>query len=286
MNINFSGNNYRRSIQAMNRQQSLISILLNKQKAGNAGMRDLFLRTNNSINDIGLYTASSKKVCGYVSNAILDMINFEYRDCKGQTADSFTFGGVEYLKSKIPSVSADRCSEIKAENNTVVFQTGKYYKFTDEYGKTHVLSCSYDRLKQPYSDTSRGIVDDTSYNVGKFWSMLAKDGTYIGSYYSLDMERKLLNDAGITEGFFSVRVGDHKQEYFYSNGNAGTAVPKWRYDNTYKMFMTYNEAAFKDYEPGSVFKIGGKEYVLSADKKLDIPYGADIYDIEYPPKNK
>lgn len=286
MNINFSGYNYRRSIQAMNRQQSLISILLNKRKAGNTGMRDLFLRTNNSVNEIGLYTASSKKVSGYVSNTILDMINFEYRDCKGQTADSFTFGGVKYPKSKIPSVSADRCSEIKAENNTVVFQTGKYYKFTDEYGKTHVLSCSYDRLKQPYSDTSRGIVDDTSYNVGKFWSMLAKDGTYIGSYYSLDMERKLLNDAGITEGFFSVRVGDHKQEYFYSNGNAGTAVPKWRYDNTYKMFMTYNEAAFKDYEPGSVFKIGGKEYVLSADKKLDIPYGADIYDIEYPPKNK
>lgn len=286
MNINFSGYNYRRSIQAINRQQSLISILLNKQKAGNAGMRDLFLRTNNSVNDIGLYTASSKKVSGYVSNAILDMINFEYRDCKGQTADSFTFGGMEYPKSRIPSVIADRCSEIKAENNTVVFQTGKYYKFTDEYGKTHVLSCSYDRLKQPYSDTSRGIVDDTSYNVGKFWSMLAKDGTYIGSYYSLDMEKKLLNDAGITGGFFSVQVGDHKQEYYYSNGNAGTTVPKWRYDNTYKMFMTYNEAAFKDYDPGSVFKVGGKEYVLNADKKLDIPYGADIYDIEYPPRNK
>ena len=162
MNINFSGYNYRRSIQAVNRQQGLISIFLNKQKAGNAGMRDSFLRTNNSAKDIGLYTASSKKVSGYVSNSILDMLNFEYRDCKGQTADSFTFGGVEYPKSKIPGVSADRCSEIKAENNTVAFQTGKYYKFTDENGKTHVLSCSYDRLKQPYSDTSRGIVDDTS----------------------------------------------------------------------------------------------------------------------------
>ena len=64
MNINFSGYDYRRSVQAMNRQQSLISILLNKQKAGNAGMRDLFLRTNNSVNDIGLYTVSAKKAKG------------------------------------------------------------------------------------------------------------------------------------------------------------------------------------------------------------------------------
>ncbi len=42
-------------------------------------------------------------------------------------------------------------------------------------------------------------------------------------------------------------------------------------------------STLKNYETGSVFKIDGKEYVLSADKKLDIPYGADIFDMEYPP---
>lgn len=284
MNINFSGYRCRRSVRTLNRQHSLVNTLLNKKKSGNQVRRDLFSRTGNNIYDIGLYTAPARKIKGNVSNAVLDMINFEYRDCKRQTDDGFFFGGVEYPKSKIPSVSTDRCSEIKAKNNAIVFETGKYYKFTDQRGKSHVLACSYGQLGQPYSDTSRGIVDDASYSVGKFWNMLAKDGTYIGSYYSLDTERKLLNDAGITEGFFSVQVGDHKQEYFYSNGSAGIAVPKWRYDDTYNMFMKHNDIAFRDYEPGSVFKIGGKEYVLSEDKKLDIPYGADIYDIEYPPR--
>lgn len=60
---------------------------------------------------------------------------------------------------------------------------------------------------------------------------MSKNGTFIGLNYSNETVRSLLNDAGgITEGFFSVQVGDNRQEYFYSNGNAGTAVPKERYD--------------------------------------------------------
>ena len=74
--------------------------------------------------------------------------------------------------------------------------------------------------------------------------------------------------------------------YFYSNGNAGTAVLKSRYDNTYQMYMTQNEIIFRDYEPGSVFRVGGEEYVLSEDRKLDIPYGADIYDVKWPPRKQ
>lgn len=295
MNINLSGWNYNRAIQSINRQQSLLNILFHTQKSKNNGMRDMFVRTGSSFNDIGLYTkdmglytadASEPKVGDRVSDAILDMINFEYSAYRLQADGSYVFGDVKYLKEEIPSVSLDRCLEAKAENNAIVFQTGKYYKFTDENGKTHVLCCSNSQLHQPYSDTSRGIVDDTSYNIGKFWSMLASNGTYIGLYYSIDTERKFLNDAGVTEGFFSVQAGDSKQEYYYSNGVAGVAVPKWRYDNTYNMFMTQNDIVFRDYEPGAVFKIGVKEYVLSADRKLDIPYGADIYDIEYPPRNK
>ncbi len=114
---------------------------------------------------------------------------------------------------------------------------------------------------------------------------MSKNGTFIGLNYSNETVRSLLNDAGgITEGFFSVQVGDNRQEYFYSNGNAGTAVPKERYDNTYHFFMEYTETVFRDYEPGDVFLVGGKEYVLSEDKKLDLPYGADVYDVKWPPR--
>ncbi len=61
-------------------------------------------------------------------------------------------------------------------------------------------------------------------------------------------------------------------------------MPKERYDNTYHFFMEYTETVFRDYEPGDVFLVGGKEYVLSEDKKLDLPYGADVYDVKWPPR--
>ena len=63
-------------------------------------------------------------------------------------------------------------------------------------------------------------------------------------------------------------------------------MPKWRYDSIYQTFMTRNEFVFEDYEHGAVFRVGGKEYVLSEDKKLDLPYGADIYDVEWPPRKQ
>ena len=33
-------------------------------------------------------------------------------------------------------------------------------------------------------------------------------------------------------------------------------------------------------EPGSVFKLNGKEYVLSENHTLDIPYGEDLWCLE------
>ncbi len=272
------------SIMNPNRNQNLLDLLANKRNAVNKGQRDLFIRSGDRVGEIGLYTASAPKMARKVSDAVLDMINFEYMACETDTG--FIFGGVEYYNEDIPSISLDKCLKAEAENNAIVFHTGKYYQFTDEAGKTHILTCSYGRMMQPNSDTSRGVVDDKSFEIGRFWNMLSTNGTFLGLYYSQETERKLLNDAGIKDGFFSVQVGDNKQDYFYSNGNAGTAVLKSRYDNTYQMYMTQNEIIFRDYEPGSVFRVGGEEYVLSEDRKLDIPYGADIYDVKWPPRKQ
>lgn len=35
-------------------------------------------------------------------------------------------------------------------------------------------------------------------------------------------------------------------------------------------------------EIGTVFKFGGKEYTLNEQRKYDIPYGEDIFDIQFP----
>ena len=259
----------------------MIYILLGKQNAVNKRQRDSFIRRDNCVDQIGLYTAPATKTAGKVSDEILDKINFAYLDGT-ELPDGFIFEGVKYSKEDFPSISLDKCEKAVTENNALVFQPGKYYQFTDETGKTHILTCTYGSLYQPLSDTKRGVRDDTSFEIGQFWNKLSKNGTFIGLNYSNETVRRLLNDAGITEGFFSVQVGDNRQEYFYSNGNAGTAVPKERYDNTYHFFMEDTETAFRGYEPGDVFLVGGKEYVLSEDKKLDLPYGADIYDMKWP----
>lgn len=269
----------------LNRNQKLLDILLGKRNTVQKGQRDLFIRSDNRIDEIGLYQAPAKKATGKVTDEILDKINFKRFDGT-ETTTSFIFDGVEYLHKDIPAISLDKCLKPKAENNAIVFQSGNYYQFADEMGKTHILTCSNGRMTQPLSDTRRGVRDDTSFEIGHFWNIMSGNGTYIGLYYSDEMQRRLLNDVGITEGFFSVQVGDRKQEYFYSNGNAGAAVPMERYNSTYYTFMERNDFVFKDFKPGDVFLVGGKEYVLSEDKKLDIPYGADIFDVKEPPRKR
>ena len=48
------------------------------------------------------------------------------------------------------------------------------------------------------------------------------------------------------------------------------------------MFVNRGTALFNKYEVGSIFKIGGKEYKLNEQRKLDIPYGEDIFDMKFP----
>lgn len=246
-----------------------------------SGMDSYIPSKNSMYVSYGNYGNKPKRIANW-SDAVLDDINFKHDGMTDET--SITVNGISLLKKEMPFVDCDRCLEIKAENNEIVFENGKYYKYKNRNGNDRVLACVNDQVEQPYSEQLADKQYRQSAEMGSFWGILGCEGFYGRAYYSHDEQRKILNDAGITEGFFSVQVGSKKQELFYSNGVAGVVLPKWRYDATYNMFM--NQNVLKDYETGSVFTIGGKEYVLSADKKLDIPYGADIYDIKYPPADK
>lgn len=50
--------------------------------------------------------------------------------------------------------------------------------------------------------------------------------------------------------------------------------------------MTSGGILLDEYEAGDIFKIGDKEYILSENHTLDIPYGEDIYNLEYPSNYK
>ena len=242
--------------------------------------RDSYIPSENSVYEIYVRkTVVSEKF----PQAIVDIINFDLGSVV-EDETGFTIDGVKYLRKDMTSVSLDRCNEIRAENNEIVFERGKYYKFQDREGKYHVLDCRGNSVSQPYSEQTMKRQNEESFQMGKFWGCIGCEGVYGSKYYSDEEQRKILKEAGIQEGFFSVQVGDKRQELFLSNGAAGAVVPKRRYDGTYNMFMNTN--ILDDYAVGSVFVIGGKEYILDEHKKLDIPYGADIYDIKFPMREK
>ena len=242
--------------------------------------RDSYIPSENSVYEIYVRkTVVSDKF----PQAIVDIINFDLGSVV-EDETGFTIDGVKYLRKDMPSVSLDRCNEIRAENNEIVFERGKYYKFQDREGKYHVLDCRGNSVSQPYSEQTMKRQNEESFQMGKFWGCIGCEGVYGSKYYSDEEQRKILKEAGIQEGFFSVQVGDKRQELFLSNGAAGAVVPKRRYDGTYNMFMNTN--ILDDYAVCSFFVFGGKEYILDEHNKLDLPYGADIYDIKFPMREK
>lgn len=260
--------------------------LLNPQKQDKSVLgfpnlgRDSYIPGENSVYEIYVRKTVAS---GKFSQAIVDIINFEIGSFV-EDGTGFTIDGVKYLRKDMPSVSLDRCKEIKAENNEIVFERGKYYKFQDREGTYHVLDCRGNSVSQPYSEQTMKKQNEESHQMGKFWGCIGCEGVYGSKYYSDEEQKKILNAAGIKDGFFSVQVGEKRQELFLSNGAAGTVVSRRRYDGTYNMFMNTN--ILDDYAVGSVFVIGGKEYILDEHKKLDIPYGADIYDVKFPMREK
>lgn len=229
-------------------------------------------------------TLSKDRSSKMISNSFLDVINFDTKSLVQYVDEGlFSIGGTFFSRAQIPEVSSSRLNELKAVNNVLTIQNGKYYKYIDAEGDIHKMSCYNNSLSTVYSEYLRGIIDEESGRCGRFWSILSENGTFIREYYSDEEIKNYLHSAGITEGFFTVNVGNDSQEYFYSNGNSGRTVLKSIYDTQYNVIK--NRGTFFSYhEPGTVIKVDGKEYVLSENHTLDIPYGEDIFNIECPPR--
>ena len=65
-------------------------------------------------------------------------------------------------------------------------------------------------------------------------------------------------------------------QYYTKSENTSAIQSKARYDSKYE-HITSTGYQLMNYEPGSVFKLNGKEYVLSENHTLDIPYGEDLW---------
>ena len=132
---------------------------------------------------------------------------------------------------------------------------------------------------------SAGLFGNSSYDKEaadyvNFWNSLARENPS-GIYMKFSNEeiRSRLAEAGIENGFFTVSIGGRTVTHYLSQGENSSAVhSKEQYDDRYNMMISGR--AFHHYEAGQKVMIGGKEYVIGEDKKVDIEYGADIFDIQ------
>lgn len=102
-----------------------------------------------------------------------------------------------------------------------------------------------------------------------FWNyMMTKDPVYVQLSYSDEEIRGYMENAGIKNGFFTVKMGDREATQFYSATKTTSPIQsKERYDARYKN-LTSGGILLDEYEAGDIFKIGDKEYILSENHTL------------------
>jgi len=162
-------------------------------------------------------------------------------------------------------------------NNVISFDKYSYYKFAGKDGKEHsILSLGGALHTGLFGDKT---YDKEAADYVDFWNCLnRKKPSGISTKFSNEEIRSRLADAGVQNGFFTVAVGGRTATHYLSQGKNTTAVhSKEQYDERYDR-MTSGRF-FKQFEAGQKVTVGGKEYVLGEDKKLDIEYGADIFDL-------
>ena len=267
---------------------------INNMAAGNR--KDSFIRSSSvftgTYTAAGTYTDVISKAkpltvkSKYISQDILaDMNSGKY--VISRHGNIVECNGKRFRLDQIPPIDGTDLKEVKAKNNVMDFGSNNYFKYISADGKEHLLYAS--ELGTIGSITSDDIRvggaphDETLQRYAFFWRyLMAKDTVFIGLYFTDEEIKAYLDEAGIKKGFFTVKMGDREATSFRTEGKYCNEVQtKERYDERYASF-TSSPSLFYDYAPGDVFKVGGKEYVLSESKTLDIPYGEDIYDIEYP----
>ncbi len=240
--------------------------------------RDAYVKSADVTVTYEIYTAGNQKKRNYISQELMDYINNSSKMLK--EGDVYNCNGVKFLASQIPPVRGELLHEIKAEENVMDFGSNQYFKYISSDGKEHYLYSRDTMISNVLTERLRGeSYDKVANRYGEFWRRMASshDTVFIGETFSDEEINQYMKEAGIEHGFFTVKMGSYENTRYYSSTKTTNVIQsKERYDIKYKSMISGTH--FLSYEPGTVFKYGGKEYVLSESHTLDIPYGEDIYD--------
>lgn len=262
------------------KRRSLTGELLQGMTGKSAG-RDVFIKSSTSVYE--MYTVPEKKRGGWLSDDMIADMNNDISKVV-QYGDTFRCNGVEFKAEQIPPVDGSALDEVKAVDNKINFGKNQYFKYVSPDGKEHYLYTDDYSAGFIVSEMLRGAPYDRDLNrYARYWrNLMAKDPIFITLEYSVEEMKQYMQEAGMETGFFTVQMGEKERTHYFTAGKtAPPVISKDRYDFHYHCLAEAGNL-LREYEEGDIFKIGGKEYALSASHTLDIPYGADIFDIEYP----
>lgn len=264
------------------RNNTLFNTLLDRNNSLNKIKRDAYIKSDKLSYITNTYSAN-KQVKKSISKELMDTINNNITSLR-RHGSLYEYNGISFTVDQIPEINESLFDQVKAQNNILDFGSKNYFKYISKDGKEHFLHSS-DRgvIGSINTEVMRGAPHDVvTQRYSRFWNYLTGDTTFLRLNYSRQEIIEYLDEAGIQPGFFTVKMGDTEAVKFYSTGENGAIVyEKERYDKLFKG-LTEDKTFLMDYEPGSIFKVGSKEYILNDDHALNISYGDDIFNIEYP----
>lgn len=260
-----------------------------KKNSLNFSYMDSYLSGNNIKNNFENITYQKsdlkpKIIKGFIPKDIVDKLNNEAGYFT--TNNVHMLDGVYFLKESIPPFAGHKnLSEVKAENNIISFGKYDYFKYVSNDGKEYCMHNGKTGFGATQTEMMRGSVySSQAFRYIAFWNstMTITGPDLPGREYSREEVISYLQDANIKPGFFTVNMKEDSRTLFYSqNKYARIVISKKEYDENYNSYTKHSYSLI-DFQPGSIFKIGEKEYVLSEEHTLNIPYGEDIFNMEFP----
>lgn len=254
-------------------------------------LADAYLRGNNVSSQFEMLTYQKKvsepeMMQGFISQEMVDKLNNgAWYGVKGKV---YTLDGMKFSKESIPPMDGSKLNEVKAKDNIISFGKYDYFKYVSKAGREyymHTGGSGGTGFGVVYTETMRGSVyDEQAWRYISFWNgMMCATGPDVpGKEYSRSEAASFLEEANVQPGFFTVNMKGSSKTFYYTKAKYSRMVEsKEDYDNQYDN-LTRQTHFLSAYEPGSIFKIGEREYVLSENHILDIPYGEDIYAMEWP----
>lgn len=252
-----------------------------KEKETVSEKKDTYVKQEKVENGSYTYLKDVKKRINISDEEFLRMLN-DGDSVIAYSGGVFEVNGISFTADQIPKIDKSQCEEIKAQNNVMDFGKDNYFKYVSKSGEEYYMYVGEELCIPAFSEYIFEEPDNKEFHkYGDFWRyMMSEDPVYLGLSFTDEEVKAHFEEAGITPGFFTVKMGNYEMTQYYSQSDVlGIVQSKERYDEQYE-FMTQSGRYGKYVEPGSVIRIHGKEYAIDENNNVQIPYGEDIFSAE------